>query len=263
MKTKGKLLEVRLFDTLRTRKRKDPAFTLIELLVVIAIILMLVGIVAPSLSRAEDQAMMAVCSANVRHLAAALIIYEAAAGVFPPLQIRPGYDLETRRWIPPTWWPRLLQPGAAIKKGWTCPAAPAFVASDYDDCGYGYNYRTFGQGRGSRLEIAGVDHHMDTAVVRMDMVPCPSLIILAGDGSFGWARPGRGRMTCAINTIDLDRYEYTNLDPWEYGEPPTRRHQGDSLAMLGYADGHVEADDGRRIGRYRFWVLGNHGTRKW
>jgi len=55
--------------------RKSKAFTLIELLVVIAIIALLLSILMPSLNRAKDHAKRIGCSANLRSLAQATILY--------------------------------------------------------------------------------------------------------------------------------------------------------------------------------------------
>ena len=55
--------------------RKPKAFTLIELLVVIAIIAVLLSILIPSLNLAKDHAKRIGCSANLRSLALATILY--------------------------------------------------------------------------------------------------------------------------------------------------------------------------------------------
>ncbi|MBW8038781.1 MAG: type II secretion system protein [Planctomycetes bacterium] len=54
---------------------KQRGFTLIELLVVIAIIALLLGLLMPALERARELARRAVCSANLRDLAIAWVIY--------------------------------------------------------------------------------------------------------------------------------------------------------------------------------------------
>jgi len=61
------------------RQGKRRAFTLIELLVVVAIIMLLIGILLPSLSRAREQARRAVCASNVRNIAQAIHVYAGDA----------------------------------------------------------------------------------------------------------------------------------------------------------------------------------------
>ena len=58
-----------------SRKMRSKAFTLIELLVVIAIIALLLSILIPALSTVKDHAKKIGCSANLRSLATAAIVY--------------------------------------------------------------------------------------------------------------------------------------------------------------------------------------------
>ena len=60
---------------MQSRKIKNKAFTLIELLVVIAIIALLLSILTPALRIAKDFAKRIGCSANLRSLALASIVY--------------------------------------------------------------------------------------------------------------------------------------------------------------------------------------------
>ena len=73
---------------LSTRRRGDnlaAGFTLIELLVVVAIIALLISILLPSLSRAKEQAKIAVCLSNERSLGQAAKQYqiEDSSGDYP------------------------------------------------------------------------------------------------------------------------------------------------------------------------------------
>ena len=69
---------------------KQKGFTLIELLVVIAIIALLLSIVMPSLRMAKDHAKKIHCSANLKSLAVATILYAEEHDSYTPLQRTPG-----------------------------------------------------------------------------------------------------------------------------------------------------------------------------
>ncbi len=58
-----------------TRSAHDGGFTLIELLVVISIIAVLIAILLPALAKARELANRSVCSANVREIIQAMVIY--------------------------------------------------------------------------------------------------------------------------------------------------------------------------------------------
>ena len=64
---------------------RRTAFTLIELLVVIAIIALLVSILVPSLQEAKLEAMVAVCSTNLRSLGLATHLYAEDEQTFVPV----------------------------------------------------------------------------------------------------------------------------------------------------------------------------------
>ena len=80
--------------------RSPRAFTLIELLVVIAIIALLVSILVPALSQAREQAGLAVCLTNLRHLTAAGHFYGENNGdiwpVIPVLEV--GNNIQFNSW---------------------------------------------------------------------------------------------------------------------------------------------------------------------
>jgi prepilin-type N-terminal cleavage/methylation domain-containing protein/prepilin-type processing-associated H-X9-DG protein len=66
-------------------KRRQQGFTLIELLVVIAVILILAGLLLPTLSRAKDQARNINCESNLRQLQLCWHMYaDDYGGVFVP-----------------------------------------------------------------------------------------------------------------------------------------------------------------------------------
>jgi prepilin-type N-terminal cleavage/methylation domain-containing protein len=65
------------------RNTSRTAFTLIEVLVVTAIIALLVAILIPALSRARDQARLAVCGSNLRQIGAGVNLYGNTFGTIP------------------------------------------------------------------------------------------------------------------------------------------------------------------------------------
>src|SRR5688572_8459806 len=71
-------------DQGRQNMRTRRAFTLVELLVVIGIIAVLIGILLPSLSRAQRNARMTACLSNQRQLILAVFMYaQDNKGTFP------------------------------------------------------------------------------------------------------------------------------------------------------------------------------------
>ena len=79
----------------RASRRNAGAFTLVELLVVIAIIAVLIAILLPVLKKAKDAANRAVCTSNIRQLAAACILYsQENRGYFPNARIH-GNDMKS------------------------------------------------------------------------------------------------------------------------------------------------------------------------
>ena len=52
-----------------------PAFTLVELLVVMGIVVLLLGILLPSLSKAREQTKIRVCQPHLGQLGAAILVY--------------------------------------------------------------------------------------------------------------------------------------------------------------------------------------------
>jgi prepilin-type N-terminal cleavage/methylation domain-containing protein len=74
-----------------SRSNRINGFTLVELLVVIAIIALLVSILLPALSNAQEQARVVMCKSNLRQVGLAILIYTEDHDGFIPPYYSPGY----------------------------------------------------------------------------------------------------------------------------------------------------------------------------
>jgi prepilin-type N-terminal cleavage/methylation domain-containing protein len=121
------------------KKMRKKAFTLIELLVVIAIIALLLSILLPSLQLAKDKVKRINCSANLRSLAMAAILYaEDNSGLTPCSTVGwsegPGWVGRTCEQLSGEAFPideqiTAIENGQLYKyikntKGWRCPEDP-------------------------------------------------------------------------------------------------------------------------------------------
>lgn len=78
----------------RTPRPGRPAFTLVELLVVIGIIAVLLGILLPALSAAQEQARQIKCASNLRNVGNGIAIYLAEnKQIFPPAYLYVGHRI--------------------------------------------------------------------------------------------------------------------------------------------------------------------------
>jgi prepilin-type N-terminal cleavage/methylation domain-containing protein len=78
----------------RMLRAARPAFTLVELLVVIGIIAVLMGILLPSLSAAQEQARQIKCASNLRNVGNGINIYLAGnKQIYPPAYMYVGQTI--------------------------------------------------------------------------------------------------------------------------------------------------------------------------
>ena len=90
------------------RRQHPRGFTLVELLVVIGIIAILIGVLLPALSKAQQQARQVACMANMRSLGQAVAIYQSEnKGAFPPSATT---LISNHMNAPNLWWPFLKIP---------------------------------------------------------------------------------------------------------------------------------------------------------
>jgi prepilin-type N-terminal cleavage/methylation domain-containing protein/prepilin-type processing-associated H-X9-DG protein len=187
------------------RSRSERGFTLIELLVVISIISLLVSILLPSLSMARQQAKSAVCLANLKRLATAMVIYmNDNDEMFPPFRKRQEHPSDTElyrnRWgrLMPRWqwflhdevqpvidpWKYGAEPpngspafDAALemdKEHYLDPALQGQYARDIRNGAYGYNYQYLGNARVT-------DGQFQNYPVRETKVRSASMTVLIAD----------------------------------------------------------------------------------
>lgn len=121
--------------------RTAARFTLIELLVVCAIIIMLAGLLLPSLKMAKDKSRQITCLSNYKNLYTAVLCYTQ----------------DYNDWMPYTWdgpvdhpqyaWPRRLYPYITTTKNYRgvfcCPSNPQQERLTYSSDLYACNYAYF------------------------------------------------------------------------------------------------------------------------
>lgn len=104
-------------------RRRDLGFTLVELLVVIGIIALLISILLPALGRVRESAALTKCSANVRQIAQAAILYanDHKGVLLPVYSAEPPLHSEAAGVL---YWPHLLVRGRYLPEPQRKPALP-------------------------------------------------------------------------------------------------------------------------------------------
>ena len=256
-------------------RRRRAAYTMIEILVVIAIITILVGLVAPALSRARAQSKSTLCTTRLRTLGQGLAIYANEYGdVLVPgrmpkvddenwrvdieggLKYRPTFlaMMGTQVGIAPfnDPQPTKLTIDREGEKGdrqnyaseaYLCPEVPNWT--DERNGAYGYNYQFLGNSRlYDREEITSFKNWP----VLFSSVRAPGRTVAVGDcvGTAAAFKPQqRGGYDNNARTVNAFGNEGFNLDPpWvdpEHGE-------------VAYSMEEIEDDDGGVPG------LGSNGS---
>ncbi|MCK4602291.1 MAG: type II secretion system protein [Phycisphaerae bacterium] len=182
------------------RKHKSKAFTLIELLVVVGIISLLVSILLPSLTRANELSRKVVCKTNIRLLQLGNEVYQQDnGGIYVAAAANMGgyYDPNTTNWY--RWFGSRTSssgpftkedgplipylPGKAVRQ---CPSFRDFCEGFEAGCGgYGYNKDFVGQyviKDGSWYRPA--DAHFDIIGNRTDAFKSPASTVAFTDSAF-------------------------------------------------------------------------------
>ena len=104
-------------------RQSSQAFTLVELLVVIGIIAVLIGILLPVLSRANEHARRAHCGSNMRQCMIGLFMYANDNKNWLPSQKRDADGVQHSIWISRVTYDAVEQ-ATGSGKVWTCPNLP-------------------------------------------------------------------------------------------------------------------------------------------
>ena len=210
------------------------AFTLVELLVVIGIIALLVGILLPTLGRAQALAKSTQCLSNLRQMATAAQAYVGThRGYYPPARYVAyhgaqthayGWDLTTisAPGGPAEHLPGLLWESRGAEGVMQCPAydRPADGSGD-PYTGYNYNTSYIGHGQGEAIERPA----------KATAVRDPAGTALFGDGQY---RDGPNKFMRAPypNPADADfNFRWAGTQAY--------RHLG--RTNVAFCDGHAES----------------------
>jgi len=218
--------------------RGGAGFTLMELLVVVAIIALLIGVLAPSLMGAKDQARAVLCLTNLRQMATAAETYAACQrGYYPvaywysaDLTVSYGWDFTRRMGTTPGGPAITVEPGLLWQNAGSemrvhqCPSYQG-PSNSLADPYTGYNYNTSYIGHGQRESIP--------APAKTDDVKFPGRCALFGDGQY---RDGANKFMRAPRSNPGDA-QFS--DTFRYAGTQGYRHLGKT--NVAFCDGHAVA----------------------
>lgn len=223
------------------------AFTLLELLVVIAVILLLLGLLLPSLERARAQARRVKCGTNLRQLGIAFQMYAGDySGKAMPLA-------SFQQWPITYWYGRECNAeGADAAQGYVwpyltselkergvleCASQPLGTYDRLQGCWatitttYGYN-GYFLAPASTPGWAAQIDYR---PWQQLDTLPQPQNVAVFADTMIDW----NGMLkNCALLDPPL---LYQTSGQWTVNTHPTTCFRHDWLANVVFADGHVES----------------------
>src|SRR4051812_4302215 len=218
------------------RRTFTSAFTLVELLVVIGIIAVLIGMLLPALSRAQEAAKTTQCLANLRQLTTMASAYVAEnRGSYPPAQY---VDSRT---TPPTFvnWdfskfgstvsPGLLWSGRTNLRVQQCPSYTGGSTSAGDPyTGYNYNTSFIGRGQGE----------LNPAPAHASQVRKPSETVIFGDGQ--WSQGANKFMRSPLPSPFEDPAVFSTGSNAKAAGTQGFRHAKNKLTNVAFCDGHAQ-----------------------